>query len=81
VKRPTSTGEQLILYTASELLEARRLWQANAARVHFGVCQGCGRSRNDEGRPLLVVRQEKARRFFCLACYMRERKKNRGRSS
>ena len=49
--------------------EARRRWRANAARVHYGRCDGCGRVRDEEGDLLLVARQPRAREFLCLLCF------------
>jgi hypothetical protein len=51
--------------------ELRVRWKANAARLHYGACEDCGRTRDDDGRPLLVARQERGRRFQCLECFDR----------
>ena len=48
---------------------ARERWLGNAARVHYGRCEGCGRHRDKDDRPLLVARQPRARRFLCLDCH------------
>ena len=53
----------------SEASDARRRWLGGAARVHYGRCDGCQRVRDAAGRPLLVARQERARRFLCLLCF------------
>lgn len=49
--------------------QARRLWLENAAHVHFGRCSACGRTHDEQGRPLLVARQNRRRTFECLDCY------------
>lgn len=40
-----------------------------ASHVHFGMCDSCGRVRDDDGRPLLVARRPGRRGFECLACF------------
>ena len=44
-------------------------WVGNAARVHYGRCEGCNRVRDESGDALLVARQPRARRFLCLECF------------
>jgi hypothetical protein len=51
----------------------RDLWTTRAARLHFGVCQACGRDSDSDDRPLLVARQERCRNFLCLDCWSRGR--------
>lgn len=48
---------------------ARGRWLGNAARVHYGRCDGCDETRDQDDRPLLVARQPFARRFLCLECF------------
>jgi hypothetical protein len=48
---------------------ARALWLESASHTHFGLCDGCGRTHDDEGRPLLVARQNRRRMFECLRCW------------
>lgn len=48
---------------------ARNAWIGGAARVHYGRCESCGHVTDENDRPLLVARQERARRFLCLACW------------
>lgn len=48
---------------------ARRSWLDNAAHVHYGICNGCGRHRDENGKPLLVARQPRRREFECLECW------------
>ncbi len=57
-----------------ELLEPdprdHELWIAEAVRGPWaGSCDRCGRSRADDGGPLLVARRERARQFLCLPCF------------
>jgi hypothetical protein len=63
---------QYRLWTGAELLDARARWKAGAARVHFGGCDACGRHRDDDGRALLVARQERARTLLCLRCWLEQ---------
>lgn len=49
--------------------ETRRRWLEGAAHVHYGVCGGCGRHQDENGRPLLVARQNRRRVFHCLECW------------
>jgi hypothetical protein len=58
---------------------ARAQWKLPAARLHFGTCAGCGRIRDDDGRPLLVARQERCRHFLCFPCWARRSGRRRGR--
>jgi hypothetical protein len=44
-------------------------WRGGAARIHYGRCDDCGRIRDDDGKPLLVARQERCRNFQCVGCY------------
>jgi hypothetical protein len=67
-----SVTYQLRIWTASELLDRKERWKANASRAHFGGCAVCGRTMDDDGRPLLVARQERARRFLCLRCWLEQ---------
>jgi ribosomal protein S14 len=48
---------------------ARALWLANAAHEHYGRCGTCGRTRDDDDRPLYVARQRFRRDFECLPCW------------
>ncbi len=48
---------------------ARALWLANATHEHFGLCHQCGRTHDDEERPLFVARQPRRREFECLECF------------
>ena len=53
-----------------ELAAYRTLWRGGAARgPFFGSCDRCKRNRDDDGRPLLVARQERSRLFLCLGCF------------
>jgi hypothetical protein len=54
----------------SERSLARRTWKAGAARLHFGSCDDCHRTSSDDGRPLLVARQERCRLFLCFDCFL-----------
>lgn len=49
--------------------QARERWLGNAARAHYGRCEGCERVRDHDDRPLLVARQPRARRFLCFDCH------------
>lgn len=51
-----------------ELRRARAEWLAGAARAHFGRCESCLRTHEANGRPLLVARQPRRRRFECFPC-------------
>ena len=44
-------------------------WRAGATHVHFGLCADCQRTHDDDGKPLLVARQARSRRFLCLSCW------------
>lgn len=57
----------------SDLSLERRTWKAGAARLHFGSCDDCHRVAGDDGRPLLVARQERCRLFLCFDCYFARR--------
>lgn len=47
-----------------------RIWIGGASHVHYGLCDVCQRTRNDDDdTPLLVARQERARKFLCLSCW------------
>lgn len=48
---------------------ARALWLESASHTHFGLCQGCGRTHDERGLPLLVARQSRRRTFECLDCH------------
>lgn len=48
----------------------RRTWKAGAARLHFGSCDDCHRVAGEDGRPLLVARQERCRLFLCFDCFL-----------
>ena len=52
---------------------ARRMWKTGAARLHFGSCHDCQRTRDADGRPLLVARQERCRLFLCFDCFLARR--------
>jgi hypothetical protein len=59
-----------LLDTLSKLeRQAHHRWLANASHQHFGRCDSCGRTRNDQGRPLYVARQERSRKFECFDCW------------
>jgi len=45
------------------------LWKGGAARLHHGECDDCHRVTDDDGRPLQVARQERARLFLCVECW------------
>lgn len=45
------------------------MWKGGAARLQFGFCHDCGRRRDDDGKPLLVARQEGCRTFQCVGCF------------
>jgi hypothetical protein len=49
--------------------QAAVAWLTNATHVHYGVCDVCGRARDENGGWLLVARQHRARRFLCLECW------------
>jgi len=51
-------------------LTAHRRWLADASHVHFGRCSRCDRVRESDGKPLLVARQARARRFLCFVCWL-----------
>jgi len=38
------------------------IWRGNAARTKYGTCEDCGTQ-------AWVARQERARRFQCVACF------------
>lgn len=44
-------------------------WKGGASHVKFGRCDGCDRLRDDAGLPLLVAKQDRARRWLCLWCW------------
>lgn len=48
---------------------ARDRWLGNAAHSHFGRCDGCGRTHDEDGAPLYVCRARRQRRFLCLECF------------
>lgn len=48
---------------------ARKNWLDHAGHVHFGRCDVCKRVRDEDGKPLLVAKQERARKFECLDCW------------
>ena len=59
--------EQLTLEVESETDAALRArWKSGAARLHFGLC---ARWREENGRPLLVARQEHCRLVLCFRCW------------
>lgn len=54
----------------SEIEKATRaLWLGHASHQHFGQCDTCGRTYDEDGRPLFVARQERKRKFECLDCW------------
>jgi hypothetical protein len=60
-------------------LEDRRLraqWKAGAARLHFGSCNHCAATEAEDGRPLLVARQDRSRHFLCFPCWASRRKRH-----
>lgn len=64
----------LAVGTMNELeRDAYRRWRAGASHIHFGLCHGCDRTHDAAGKPLLVARQRRARRFLCLQCWDMER--------
>lgn len=65
---PLPIDSQLELVLDAGAVVRRRQWKDGAARLHFGVCGKCGRVRDDNGKPLLVARQSRARRFLCFEC-------------
>jgi hypothetical protein len=49
---------------------AREDWKGEASHVHFGRCDGCGRTHTDDGKPLLVARRRRsAKGFRCFTCW------------
>lgn len=48
---------------------AYELWIGGAVRSHHGRCASCGRTHDDEGRPLFVARQPRRRIFECFECW------------
>lgn len=44
-------------------------WIAGAVDRRFGRCASCGQTRDDDGSPLYVARQNRGRKFECLACF------------
>ena len=50
-------------------LKAREQWLVFAVDQRYGRCERCGRVRNEEGKPLYVVRQSRSRRYICLPCW------------
>jgi len=51
-------------------LAAKRAWLKYAVDVRFGSCETCGRVRDENGKPLLVARQNsRRRRYECLVCW------------
>jgi len=62
-----------------DLMQARRAWKTGAARLHFGSCDHCHRVAGDDGRPLLVARQERSRMFLCFECFVARRLRPRRR--
>jgi len=48
----------------------RREWFHGAARVHYGRCETCQRTRDMDDRPLLVARQPYRRKFECFHCHL-----------
>jgi hypothetical protein len=54
----------------NELEETVRVqWKADATHIYRGRCDHCGRTYDDDGRPLIVARQPRRRDRECLACY------------
>ena len=47
----------------------RDRWLGGAARVHYGRCDDCQQVVDENGKPQLVARQERCRRFQCLTCF------------
>lgn len=48
---------------------AKTRWLKDAIHVHYGRCDECGKIRDGDGKPLLVARQPRARKFYCLPCF------------
>lgn len=46
----------------------RDAYFADAAQSRFGTCDGCGRDRDHDERPLYVARARNARKFLCFDC-------------
>jgi hypothetical protein len=60
----------LALLLAPPVEACRPLWQEGAARGPWaGICDDCGRGRDENGRPLLVARQARSRLFLCVTCF------------
>ncbi len=64
-------------YTLEPDPRERQLWLVEAARIHYGSCDRCGRYRSDDDRPLLIARRERARHFLCFACWLETRGRRR----
>jgi hypothetical protein len=47
-------------------------WLAFADDVRFDQCDRCHRTRDHDGRPLLVARQPRKRLKLCLECFDQE---------
>lgn len=47
---------------------ARHAWLANAVDQRHGRCSSCGRTHDENGKPLLVARQPR-RDYECLPCW------------
>ena len=53
--------------------EARRRWLGEAADWRYGRCHICGRTHGEDGRPLLVARLPRSRKYQCLDCFEERR--------
>ena len=49
--------------------QARQEWLRDAIQVYAGRCDVCGRTRDNEGKILLVARQRRRRQRECLDCH------------
>jgi predicted Fe-S protein YdhL (DUF1289 family) len=50
-------------------LDVRSEWRTTASRMRFGRCHGCGRTHDDDGRPLYLAPGERRQAYLCLACF------------
>lgn len=53
----------------------RRTWYYGSARAKHGTCDTCGHDHGDDGRPLIVCRQFRCRKWQCFACFDRKGKR------
>jgi hypothetical protein len=51
-------------------IDLRVRWKGEASHIQHGRCDGCGRLRDDNDRPLVVARRPRSKLFLCLACFI-----------